>query len=453
MSPTISFPPNWTRLHGSRLISSTGVLARSHLCLEAQLGLRAGKELPTRTTSDPKVRRRGLLASTALVGAIVAASRVVGFAPAFAAGGDGGGNAGSGRRRRDHHLAALLATTALVAVAALLPGAARAGDATWVGGTSGDFDTATNWNPNSAVPTGTATFGASAATGLSFSVDTPIGGWMFNSGASNYTFANGQLVTFTGAGASITNGASGTLEFANSSTAGGASITSNSGGILQFVNSSTAGSANITTNSGGLLVFHGSSTAGSATITTNSGGQTFLVNNTSGGTARFILNGTGFLDISALLTGSTTAGSIEGAGNVFLGSKNLAVGGNNLSTTFSGVIQDGGTAFGAGGSLTKTGTGTLTLTGTNTYSGGTTFNSGILSISSDANLGSASGGLTFNGGTLQLTAGANLASTRAITSMPAAAPSTSAAVPRSSARASAATARSPSPMARQFCRR
>jgi len=155
--------------------------------------------------------------------------------------------------------------------------------------------------------------------------------------------------------------------------------------------------------------------AGSATITTNSGGQTLIVQNANGGAARFILNGTGFLDISFILTGSTTAGSIEGAGNVFLGSKNLAVGGNNLSTAFSGVIQDGGSASGAGGSLTKTGTGTLTLTGTNTYSGGTSFNGGIVSISSDANLGSASGGLTFNGGTLQLTAGTNLASTRAIT--------------------------------------
>src|SRR5439155_18530029 len=115
------------------------------------------KQLPTRPTSNLKVRRRALLASTALVGAIVSTSLVVGFAPAFAAGGDGGGNAGSGRRRRSHHLAALLATTALAAVAVLLPGAARAGDATWVGGTSGDFNTATNWNPNSAVPTGTAT--------------------------------------------------------------------------------------------------------------------------------------------------------------------------------------------------------------------------------------------------------------------------------------------------------
>ena len=39
-----------------------------------------------------------------------------------------------------------------------------------------------------------------------------------------------------------------------------------------------------------------------------------------------------------------TAGSIEGAGSIFLGSKNLTVGGNNLSTTFSGVLQDGGSA-------------------------------------------------------------------------------------------------------------
>ena len=37
-----------------------------------------------------------------------------------------------------------------------------------------------------------------------------------------------------------------------------------------------------------------------------------------------------------------TAGSIEGAGNYFLGSKQLTVGGNDLSTTVSGVIADGG---------------------------------------------------------------------------------------------------------------
>jgi len=41
---------------------------------------------------------------------------------------------------------------------------------------------------------------------------------------------------------------------------------------------------------------------------------------------------------------------------------NLAVGGNDLSTIFDGVIQDGGSAGGTGGSLTKEGKGSLTLT-------------------------------------------------------------------------------------------
>jgi hypothetical protein len=71
-------------------------IARSNLCLEAQLGPRAGKKVPTKTVSDPKVRRRGLLGSTALVGAIVSASLVVGFVPAFAAGGNSGGDAALG---------------------------------------------------------------------------------------------------------------------------------------------------------------------------------------------------------------------------------------------------------------------------------------------------------------------------------------------------------------------
>ena len=44
-----------------------------------------------------------------------------------------------------------------------------------------------------------------------------------------------------------------------------------------------------------------------------------------------------------------TIGSIEGEGDVFLGANNLTVGSNDLSTSFSGVIQDGG----FGGSLAK----------------------------------------------------------------------------------------------------
>ena len=75
-----------------------------------------------------------------------------------------------------------------------------------------------------------------------------------------------------------------------------------------------------------------------------------------------------------------TIGSIEGEGNVFLGANNLTVGSNNLSTTFSGVIQDGGQNGGTGGSLTKIGTGTFTLTGANTYTGDTNINRGVLQL-------------------------------------------------------------------------
>ena len=58
----------------------------------------------------------------------------------------------------------------------------------------------------------------------------------------------------------------------------------------------------------------------------------------------------------------------------------LTTGGNNTSTTFSGVIQDGAGVTG----LTKVGTGTFTLTGANTYTGGTTISAGTLQIGNGA---------------------------------------------------------------------
>jgi fibronectin-binding autotransporter adhesin len=64
-------------------------------------------------------------------------------------------------------------------------------------------------------------------------------------------------------------------------------------------------------------------------------------------------------------------GSLSGAGQVQLGSGTLTAGGDNSSTSFTGVIS------GSGG-LTKTGTGALTLSGVNTYTGTTTVSAGTL---------------------------------------------------------------------------
>lgn len=241
--------------------------------------------------------------------------------------------------------AALLASSALIA--ATLPAAAQ--DATWNFNGTGNYNDISNWTPN-AVPADTAFFGTSTQNDVSFTGDATVGGWTFNTGASTYTFSidPGQTLTFNSAGIAGSSG----------------SATIDNNGTLNFLNNSTAGTAR-------------------------------LINGTSG-----------LIDLSGLGSSGMTVGSIEGNGTINLGSKNLAVGGNNLTTTFSGVLQDGGTFGGTGGSLTKEGTGTLTLTGTNTYTGDTTVNAGTLLVNGSI----TSSSVTVNsGGTLVGGDGSSLA--------------------------------------------
>jgi len=241
----------------------------------------------------------------------------------------------------------LLTTTAAVALLAALP--ARAQDATWsTAPGSSNFNTAANWTP-ATVPTGTAFFGASNTTSIAFQAftTTSVGTLQFNPGAPAYSFTTEN-------------------NFSTSISITGTGIVNNSSNAPTFIIGNQAN-----------IFFRNASSAGNATIITTAGGLTAFVDSATGGNARFITLAGGAFDITSLSSGAMTAGSIEGAGTFSLGSNQLIVGSNNLSTTVSGVIR------GTGGALVKVGSGTLTLDGSNSYTGATVVAGGTLAVTGD----------------------------------------------------------------------
>ena len=196
-------------------------------------------------------------------------------------------------------------------------------------------------------------------------------------------------------------------------TAVGGSTSGEQGGFILFDNTATADNATFVINggtdaglSGTTLVFTDVTTAANATITANGGaggsegGVIFFEKKSKGGTASITLTGNAELDISLHNTPGVTIGSLAGQGSVFLGANRLTIGSNNRSTLFSGVIQDGGSSGGAGGSLSKTGSGILALSRANSYTGGTTVSAGVLRVANKNGSATGSGLVSVNGGTL-----------------------------------------------------
>ncbi len=224
------------------------------------------------------------------------------------------------------------------------------------------------------------------------------------SGNNTYTGAttiNGGTLQLGAAGrladaTALTVGAGATFDLNNfdetiGSLAGAGNVTLGTGTLTAGGDNSSTTFSGVVSGSGGLTK------AGTGTLTL-SGNNTYTGATTINGGTLQLGAAARLADATALTVGAgatfnlnnfdETIGSLAGAGNVTLGTGTLTAGGDNSSTTFSGVVS------GTGG-LTKTGTGTLTLSGNNTYTGGTTLQSGGLALN-----GTLASAVAVNGGTL-----------------------------------------------------
>jgi autotransporter-associated beta strand protein len=129
------------------------------------------------------------------------------------------------------------------------------------------------------------------------------------------------------------------------------------------------------------------------------GGSIYLGLQFHGGRTKIQVFRNGSLDVSGHHTPGATIGSLMGDGLVHLGGLTFTVGGDNLDSTFSGTMQDGGSMGGTGGSFAKIGSGSLTLSGTNTYIGGTKVSAGTLVIDNTMGSGTGTGTVSVDAGT------------------------------------------------------
>jgi len=273
------------------------------------------------------------------------------------------------------------------------------------------------------------------------------GSAMLFMGSSSAGSSKGTVITAHGGGNTFGSGA--VLEFYNTSSAGNSTLIADGNypgyPIITFFDQATAGTATISvTGQNATFTFADSSTAGQATIsvinhsvasfggTSNAGSANITLASVAsltlgetayaGAAANIVAVGDGlgsFIDLmgkndvpldlgqsAVLQVGSgygkveeESLGSLTGDGIVYLyKGVTLSLGSNNLSTKFTGSIQDDPN-FGGGG-LKKVGTGSLTLSGFNYYSKGTTVTGGALIVTNTTVSSIGGGPVTVTAGTL-----------------------------------------------------
>ena len=318
---------------------------------------------------------------------------------------------------------------------------------------SGGITGSNNLTINSNATTGTITLSTGAVnnagtitnigagrgtTTISASVGANVTGLTENSTSSAFTIsgaltANSTATTLTNSSGAklltLSGGANGTGNLIinnNSSTAAGVTISGSSVNNTGTITNSGTGSGSVligavigsnvtdvTENGTSTLVLSRANTySGNTTITTGTL-QTAAANVIPSGAGKGNVSVLGTLDLDGH---NQTVNGLSGTGTIndvsAGGTPVLSAGGDNQTSTFSGVIQNttGSVA------LTKIGSGTLTLSGANTYSGATTVRVGTLSIGNASSLGSTSGTSVTSGAALDFNFNnATLANTNTIT--------------------------------------
>ncbi|HEY1543258.1 MAG TPA: autotransporter domain-containing protein, partial [Xanthobacteraceae bacterium] len=285
----------------------------------------------------------------------------------------------------------------------LVASAALAQDTTWVG-VSTDWNTPTNWTPPT-IPTGTATFANTGSTSVDNTSGTvTIGTLNFAANAQNYTITINNAFTFTGAG--VTNNTASilsqtiningphTLTFDNASSGNtvegfsGVDYNVNAGASVQFNNTSSAGTGAADYFNSGTIQFADATTAGNAGFT--NGGTITLSSTASAGHATFdnSLNGTITFNQSA--TGASGIFNNSAGVITFNDSSTAGTTANYTNTSVLALIQFNGTSTAGTASFVNDGGGTIDFAASSTAANATIGNNtGTLTFETQSTAGNA----------------------------------------------------------------
>jgi fibronectin-binding autotransporter adhesin len=250
---------------------------------------------------------------------------------------------------------------------------------------------------NSSVPGGILTLSASNG----YSGKTVINGGVLS--LANSAALSGGTAAVTFAGGTLQYTASNKVDCSSriANSAGPIAIDANGQNVMFASGLLSSNSGGLTLNStvaGGILTLAASN--GYAGTTLVSGGTLLLASPNALSRSTLDTSGAGSLSFGGLM--SANFGGLQGSGNLAVNNTSAAgvalnVGGNNISTTFSGQLS-------GSGSLSKTGSGLLFLNGTNNYTGSTAVSGGILQAATTAALPGWN-----SAGTVSVAGGATLA--------------------------------------------